>query len=423
MTNENDHTTSAAEPAEELKFHGLVAEYDNVDDVVEACEKVRDAGYTKWDAHTPFPVHGIDEAMGIKPTILPWLVLGGGLTGMGLAVLMQWWMNAVDYPYLISGKPLFGLPAAVPIIFELTVLLSALTTFFGVMVLNMLPEFSHPLFRNKRFAKATDDKFFIAIDAADPLFAADRTKALLEGTSTAAVEDVMTEANPAPIPKALIYGGIAATFVTFIPLVVIAKARFSTSDKPPIHLIWDMDWQKKYKAQKASPFFEDGRASRPQVAGTLARGDYIAPEDMAFHTGVNLDGSEVTKFPIPVSAAMMERGRERLEIHCAPCHGIDGVGNGMIALRAAELQESTGDSSTWVQPLSFVDPKGAVMTQTIGKIFKTITNGERTMPAYGSRIPPEDRWAIVLYIRALQKAKNANFAELTPEDQAALRGK
>jgi len=422
MSNENDQTT---ETPEELKFHGIVAEFDNVDDVVDACENVRDAGYTKWDAHTPFPVHGIDEAMGIKSTLLPWLVLCGGLTGLGIAVLMQWWMNAVDYPYIISGKPLFSLPACVPIMFELTVLLAALTTFIGVLALNMLPQWSHPLFRNERFKRATDDRFFIAIDAADPLFSADKTKALLAGTSSLGVEDVMTEANPAPFPKGLIYGGIGAVFLTFVPLAIIAKARFSTSDKPPLHVVWDMDWQKKYKAQKVSPFFADGRTSRPQVAGTLARGDYIAEEDMAFHTGVNLDGSEVTEFPIPVSAAMMERGRERLGIYCAPCHGIDGVGNGMVALRAERLKANptTPDSSTWTAPLSFVDPAGAVMTQTIGKLFKTITNGERTMPAYGSQIPPEDRWAIILYVRALQKSKNANFAELTPEDQAALRGK
>ncbi|MFG0316141.1 MAG: quinol:electron acceptor oxidoreductase subunit ActD [Planctomycetota bacterium JB042] len=422
MTNEHDPTT---EPQPEMKLHGVVGEYDNVDDLVEACEKVRDAGYTKWDAHTPFPVHGIDDAMGIKSTILPWIVLGGGLTGLGLATGMQWWMNAVDYPYIISGKPFWSLPASVPIMFELTVLLSALTAFIGLMVLNLLPEFYHPLFRSKRFARATDDRFFISIDAADPLFSADKTKALLSAAKSSVVEDVMTEANPAPFPRALIFGGIAAAALTFIPLAVVAKARFSKSNEPPLHVVWDMDWQLKKQEQDASVFFADGRASRPQVAGTVARGDYIPPEQMSFHTGVDLDGAEVTAFPIPVNAETMARGKERLEIYCAPCHGLDGQGDGMVALRAKTLQSdlTTPDSSGWVPPLSFVDPNGAIMTQTIGKIFQTITNGARTMPAYGSQIPPEDRWAIILYMRALQKAKNANYAELSPEDQAALRGR
>lgn len=423
MTNEHDQTP---EPQAEMKLHGIVVEYDNVDDLVEACETVRDAGYTKWDAHTPFPVHGIDDAMGIKSTLLPWLVLGGGLTGLALATGMQYWMNAVDYPYIVSGKPFFSLPACVPIMFELTVLLSALTAFFGLLALNMLPEFYHPLFRNKRFAKATDDRFFIAIDAADPLFSDDKTRALLAGGAGAnGLEDVMTEANPAPFPRGIIYALIVAAAVTFIPLAMIAKARFSKSDKPPIHIVWDMDWQKKYKAQKVSAFFADGRTSRPQVGGTVARGDFIAEEDMAFHTGLNLDGTHLTDFPMTVSPEMMARGKQRLEIYCAPCHGLDGVGAGMVALRAESLQKNpqTPDSSTWVKPLSFVDVNGAVMTQPIGQIFQTITNGVRTMPAYGSQIPPEDRWAIILYIRALQRAKNADYAELSPEDQAALRGK
>lgn len=422
MNHEHDPTT---EPQPEMKLHGVVGEYDNVDDLVAACEKVRDAGYTKWDAHTPFPVHGIDEAMGIRSTILPWIVLGGGLTGLALATGMQWWMNAVDYPYLVSGKPFWSLPASVPIMFELTVLLAALTTFIGLMVLNLLPEFYHPLFRNKRFARATDDRFFISIDAADPLFAPEKARAMLKDARSLEVEDVMTEANPASLPRGLIFGLIGASALTFIPLAIIAKARFSTSNQPPLHVVWDMDWQKKYKAQKHSHFFEDGRTSRPQVGGTIARGDFIEVEDLAFHTGVNPDGSEVSAFPIPVTAETMARGKERLEIYCAPCHGLDGQGDGMIALRAKDLQTdtSTPDSSAWVPPLSFVDPTGAVMTQTIGKVFQTITNGVRTMPAYGSQIPPEDRWAIILYMRALQKAKNANYAELSPEDQAALRGR
>ncbi|MBN2328028.1 MAG: DUF3341 domain-containing protein, partial [Candidatus Omnitrophica bacterium] len=110
----------------EKKINGILVEFDNTIDLLEAAEKVRDAGYEKWDVHSPIPIHGMDDAMGIRPTILPWLVLGAGLTGLAAAVLMQWWMNAVDYPIIISGKPLFSLPANIPVAFELTVLFSAL---------------------------------------------------------------------------------------------------------------------------------------------------------------------------------------------------------------------------------------------------------------------------------------------------------
>ncbi len=115
-------------------------------------------------------MHGLNDAMGIRTTRLPLVVLGGGLIGGGLALLMQWWMNGVDYKFLISGKPLFGLPANIPIFFELTVLFSALGAFLGMLAFNLLPEYHHPLFSSERFRRATQDRFFISIEARDPKF-------------------------------------------------------------------------------------------------------------------------------------------------------------------------------------------------------------------------------------------------------------
>lgn len=171
-------------------LYGYLAEFGEPGDLIDAAAKVRDAGYTRWDCHTPFPVHGLDAAMGIRGTRLPWLVLCGGLAGLSAALLMQWWMNAHDYPFLISGKPLFGLPAAVPVTFELTVLLSALTTFFGMWGLNLLPQHHHPLFASERFRRATSDRFFVSIEARDPQFHRERTREFLSGLGAAAVESV-----------------------------------------------------------------------------------------------------------------------------------------------------------------------------------------------------------------------------------------
>jgi hypothetical protein len=177
---------------EQSELYGLLIEFAEPDALVAACGHVRDAGYRKWDAHTPFPIHGMDKAMGISGTRLPFLVLGGGLLGLTLALLMQWWMNAVDYPFLISGKPLFGLPAAIPVMFELTVLFAALTTFFGMWGLNGMPRLHHPLFKSDRFRRATSDRFFIVIEADDSRFKADQTREFLEslgGLSIEAVEE------------------------------------------------------------------------------------------------------------------------------------------------------------------------------------------------------------------------------------------
>jgi hypothetical protein len=173
-------------------LYGYLVEFEKAGPLLDAAARVRDAGFTRWDCHTPFPVHGLDHAMGVRGTRLPWLILCGGAAGATIALLMQWWMNAVDYPFMISGKPFFGIPAAVPVTFELTVLLSALTAFFGMWGLNGLPRHHHPLFNSDRFKRATQDRFFISVEAADPRFDAVQTREFLEtlgGDAVEAVED------------------------------------------------------------------------------------------------------------------------------------------------------------------------------------------------------------------------------------------
>jgi hypothetical protein len=161
------------------KIWGLLAEYETPHDLVTAAAAVRDAGYTKWDAHTPFPIHGLDGAMGIRSTRLPYLVLAAGVCGGGGGLLMQWWMNAFAYPIIISGKPFNSLPADIPVAFELTVLLASLTAFLGMLVLNGLPTFHRPLFASGAFRRVTTDAFFLAIEAKDPRFDLAGTERLL----------------------------------------------------------------------------------------------------------------------------------------------------------------------------------------------------------------------------------------------------
>jgi hypothetical protein len=179
-----DTIEAAADP----KLFGLIGEFDNVGDIIGAANAVREAGYSKIDAHSPFPVHGIDDALGIKPTILPWIVLVMGLTGMATGLLlttytMADWLpipgflpeNFEGYTYLISGKPFNSLAGYVPVIFELTIMFSAYTAVFAMFLLNKLPLMSNPLLKSKRFRRATDDRFFIAIDARDAQFDAQQS--------------------------------------------------------------------------------------------------------------------------------------------------------------------------------------------------------------------------------------------------------
>lgn len=167
---------------------GFLAEFDAVETILAAAEKVRDAGYRRWDVHTPFPIHGMDDAMGIRPTILPWLVAIGGFAGLCGGLAMQIYMNAINYPYFVSGKPLVSLPAFVPVVFECTIAGAAFTAVFGMLVLNKLPMLYNPLFKSERFRRVTNDRFFIAIDATDPKFDEAETERLLQSLNPITLE-------------------------------------------------------------------------------------------------------------------------------------------------------------------------------------------------------------------------------------------
>jgi hypothetical protein len=174
----------------EPRLTGLLGEFDNVSGVVLGAQMVRAEGYKVWDVHSPFPIHGIDAVIGIRPTILPWLVLCGGLTGLSFGLALQWFCNAYDYQLLVSGKPFFSLPANIPVIFECTVLFSALTTVFGMFGLNRLPLLYNPIFKSARFRRVTDDKFFIWIDETDAKFDEHETEEFHKAVGATAVERI-----------------------------------------------------------------------------------------------------------------------------------------------------------------------------------------------------------------------------------------
>ena len=171
----------------------LLAEFDKPEAVMHAAEKVRDAGYQKWDVHTPYPMHGMDAAMGLGDSRLGWLVLIMGLTGLASAAALMIWANGIEYPIIIGGKPPISIPSMIPIMFELTILFSALGCFFGMLGLNNLPKHHHAVFGSERFKAFSTDKFFISVEAADPQFDVAHTKRFLESLHPAHVELVEEE--------------------------------------------------------------------------------------------------------------------------------------------------------------------------------------------------------------------------------------
>ena len=168
--------------------YGIIAEFDTPAAVMHAAEKVRDLGFTRWDVFTPYPVHGMDKAMGLKNSRVGWFTFIGGVTGYCTGMLMIWYMNAHDYAITVGGKPMFSPIAAFPPSYELTILFGAFGSLFGMLFLNRLPKLYHPLLKCRRFAAVTHDRFFVVIECSDPKYSESETRKLLESTGSKHIE-------------------------------------------------------------------------------------------------------------------------------------------------------------------------------------------------------------------------------------------
>ncbi len=171
-------------------IYGLLAEFDTATQMVDAARKVRDAGYTKTDAFSPFPLHEMDEALGIKKSILPFLVLGGGVVGLLTGLGLTTFVHVFEYPIIVGGRPFFSLPSFIPPMLELTILFASFTAVFGMILLNGLPQPYHPVFNVPRFALATREKFFLLIETKDPKFDPEGTRSFMESLNPQEVFDV-----------------------------------------------------------------------------------------------------------------------------------------------------------------------------------------------------------------------------------------
>ncbi len=449
-----ENTNSSTD--ENSKLIGLVAQFDDPESLVQACDRARQAGYTKTDAFSPFPVHGIDPALGIKRTILPFIVLSIAIGAVFIGLGMQWYTNGGSlgefstdespvfpgYRFKISGKPYFSLPANIPVTFEVIVLSSAFATFFGMWFLNKLPMLSNPLHRISRFKRATNDKFFLMIEQADEQFDRGSTEAQLNEWGAVSIDECRKDLTDNNLPSWLRLVALMGAILLLLPPVAIFRAMGMTSRAPRLHVVPDMDWQDKSKTQTLSPImmndrylFADERAMRAPVDGSIARGqldadtelfegiksDYVPTVSLttpqgAVRTGLGTqDEAEatppvedvsmyVTEFPkeIIVDEALLQRGQVRFNIYCAACHGYAANGDGLVNQRAVALA-ATGKAQ-WTSAKSLHDATVSNAAKNpLGRIFETISKGRGTMGPYGAQIPTADRWAIVAYVKALQE--------------------
>lgn len=400
-----------------------LAQFDSSEALLDAVQQLRDEGWDQMEAFSPFPIHGLDEALGVKPTKLPWMVLLAGIVGCVVAIVGQWWMNAVDYPYIISGKPLFSFPASVPIAFELTILFAAFAAFFGMLRLAELPRLYNPLLAHEALARVSVDRFVLAISGDSE--AGEQLVPLLESAGALKTDSFSLPSVEARLPRILPMTLAVVGALAILPPMYIFRARVTKSEKPPLTWFSDMDHQPKFKAQSRSPLFKDNRAMRPTPTGVVARGEYF--KDDSFTTGrldirdeepMGKSGGEpdewTNEIPLVATNERMKEGRKFYNITCATCHGRAGYGNGPVSVRALSLEQGT-----WVPPTSLHAPH--VREQPHGQLFNTITHGIRKMPGYGDHLTPEQRWAVVMYVRALQRSQNASPNDLRPSELPTLR--
>lgn len=199
------------------------------------------------------------------------------------------------------------------------------------------------------------------------------------------------------IPTPILYLIAFGVCLALIPLVWAARSRAARSPSPRLHLIWHLDKQEKFKPQQAHTHFADGRAARLPVEGTVARGE--------------LGADDLVKPPLTMP--LIRRGQERFDIYCAVCHGPTGDGQGIVHLRAVEKLEAQ-----WVAPAVINRGEKAALTDL--EIFEVITNGKAAMPSYASQVPAPDRWAVIAYLRVLQRAHGATLDDLSAQEREQL---
>jgi hypothetical protein len=168
--------------------YAIMAEFETPAAVLHAAQRVHETGFHSWDVFSPFPIHGMDQAMGLRNSKVGWFSFIGGCTGYTTGMLMIWYMNAVNYPIVIGGKPMFSPFSAFPPSYELTILFGAFGALLGMLFLNRLPRLHHPLLKNRRFALATHDRFFVVIETSDPKYSESETRRLLESLGSRHIE-------------------------------------------------------------------------------------------------------------------------------------------------------------------------------------------------------------------------------------------
>jgi len=372
------------------RIFGVVGLFDSADALMAAIPRLKEKNLGRLEAYTPYPVHGLEKALGLRRSPVGGMVMVMGALGALSGLVLEWWANVHDYPTVTGGKPLFSWQAFVPVMFEVTVLFATFTAGLAMLfLLNKLPFFGHPILSSKAIRAITRDRFGLSIEAdGSDLDVEDARQALLAAGAA--------EVEALPMPE--VAGPMSARFLTRTALGIAISCAvagygtyWGTKLFPALPPMIHMEEQPKLNAQESSAFFRDGHGMQLPADGAVARGHMpylFASQDEAASL-VN---------PLPRSPQVMAEGKRVYENRCVVCHGPLGDGH-------PTLTSAYGAKPADLQSQTFREYPD-------GKIYFVIVRGKGAMPSYAGELTPDERWAVIHYVRALQRAQDASASDL-----------
>ncbi|MCX5795167.1 MAG: DUF3341 domain-containing protein [Elusimicrobia bacterium] len=369
---------------------GVLGIFESPTVLLAAVPKLKAKALGRLEAYTPYPVHGLEEALGLRRSPLGGMVLVMGVLGTITAFLFQWWMSSVDYPLVTGGKDPSSWQAFIPIMFEVTVLFATFTAGLGMLLLlNKLPKFWHPFLSSEASGAVTRDRFALSIEAEAGMLDVAAAQAALKEAGAVSVE-VLAELAP---PKRISINALLGLAGGGALVCVIAGAAMYWGIKlfPVLPPMSHMLVQPRLDAQLPSRFFKDGRGMQAPPAGTVARGGLPYPFE-------KLEQAKGLADPLPRTAEVLQLGRKVFSNNCLICHGPLADGNPI-------LTAAYGGKPANLQAKKF-------LAYTDGEIYHTIMKGKDAMPSLGNGFTEDERWAVVHYVRALQRAQHAKDTDL-----------
>lgn len=369
---------------------GVVGLFGSADELLAAIPKLKRKGFAKLEAYTPYPVHGIGEVLDLPKSKLGVLVFLIGSIACVAAFTLEWWTSTKAYPLLTAGKPYNGWQGWVLVMVESTILFSTITAGIGMLfAFNKLPYFGNPMLQSEAIKTITRDRFALLIASTNGDLDTEDAAGALRETGAESIEVI---GEPEHARPGLGWWWRTASAIVGASVVAGCGMWWAIRTYPTVKPMANMEVQPRLDAQTPDAFFANGRAMQRPPDGTEPRG--LMPildtlPDSAANTLIN---------PLPVTLPVLERGRAVFNVHCAVCH--DRLGSGKPWL----------DSTYQAVPVNLEsDP---MRTAADGFLYWVISQGIRTMPGYAADIPPDDRWAVVRYIRALQRSQAAPVRDL-----------